>query len=57
VLNTLTEHDFQDSLKMYRSCENVAYARKMISSRLMMASRPKGHQMAAPVPEVMDTID
>jgi hypothetical protein len=42
VLNTLTEHNFQDTLKKNgRSAENGAYARKGTTSRLMVASMPK----------------
>jgi hypothetical protein len=41
VLNTLTEHDFQDAFKNGRSAGNGAYARKGTSSRVMVASRPK----------------
>jgi hypothetical protein len=41
VLNTLTEHDFQDSFKNGISSGNSAYARKGTSSSVMVASRPK----------------
>jgi hypothetical protein len=41
VLNTLTEHDFQDAFKNGRSAGNGAYARKGITSKLMVASRSK----------------
>jgi hypothetical protein len=42
VLNTLTEHDFQDALlKNGRSAGNGAYAQKGTISRVMVASRPK----------------
>jgi hypothetical protein len=41
VLNSLTEHDFQDAFKNGRSSGNGAYARKGTTSRAMVASRPK----------------
>jgi hypothetical protein len=41
VLNTLTEHDFQDALKNGRSAGNSAYAQKGTTLRVMLASRPK----------------
>jgi hypothetical protein len=42
VLNTLTEHDFQEAFKKNgRSIENGAYARKGTASRVMVAIRPK----------------
>jgi hypothetical protein len=41
VLNTLTEHDFQDPFKNYRSAENSEYTRKGTISRVMVVSRPK----------------
>jgi hypothetical protein len=41
VLNTITEHDFQNALKNARSTGNSAQARKETTSRVMMASRPK----------------
>jgi hypothetical protein len=41
VLNTLTEHDFQNTLKNDRSTGNGAYARKETTSRVMVASRSK----------------
>jgi hypothetical protein len=41
VLNTLTEHDFQDAFKNGRSAGNGAYARKETTSRAMVTSRPK----------------
>jgi hypothetical protein len=41
VMNTLTEHDFQDPFKNGRSSGNGAYTRKEITSRLMVASRTK----------------
>jgi hypothetical protein len=55
VLKTLTEHDFQDAFKKWQNC---AYAWKRTTSRVMVASRPKlaFDKMAAPVPEIMDTI-
>jgi hypothetical protein len=56
VLNTLTDHDFQNAFKNGRSTENGAYARRGADSRVMMASRLKlvSDQMAAPVPYIMD---
>jgi hypothetical protein len=44
VLNSLTEHDFQDAFKNGRSAGNGAYALKETISRVM----------AATVPEIMD---
>jgi hypothetical protein len=41
VLNSLTEHDFQDALKDDRSAGNGAYAWKGTTSRVMVVSRPK----------------
>jgi hypothetical protein len=41
VLNSLTEHDFQDAFKNGTSAGNGAYARKGTTSRLMVVSRPK----------------
>jgi hypothetical protein len=41
VLNTLTEHDFQDALKNGRSAGNGAYVRKGTMSRAIVASRSK----------------
>jgi hypothetical protein len=41
VLNSLTDHDFKDAGKTYRSTENGAYALKGTTSRVMVASRPK----------------
>jgi hypothetical protein len=41
VLNTLTEHDFQDAFQNGRSAGNGAYALKGTTSRVMVASRPK----------------
>jgi hypothetical protein len=56
VLNTLTEHEFQDAFKNGRSAGNGTYGRKGTTSRVMVASRPKVSfdQMAAPVLEIMD---
>jgi hypothetical protein len=57
MLNTLTEHNFQDPFKKTgRSAVKGAYTRKGIISRVMVASRPKVSfdKMAAPVPEIMD---
>jgi hypothetical protein len=39
VLNTLTEHDFQDAVKNGRSVGNGVYFRKGTTSRVMVASR------------------
>jgi hypothetical protein len=41
VLNTLTEHDFQNASKNDRSAGNGAYARTGTTSRVMVASKPK----------------
>jgi hypothetical protein len=41
VLNTLTEHDFQNAFKNGRSAGNDAYARKGTTSRVMVAIRAK----------------
>jgi hypothetical protein len=41
VLNTLTEHSFQDVFKNGKSADNGAYARKKTTSKVMVASRPK----------------
>jgi hypothetical protein len=41
MLNTFTEHDFQGAFKNGRSVGNGTYARKGITSRVMVASRPK----------------
>jgi hypothetical protein len=41
VLDTLTEHDFQDAFKNGRSAGNGAYERKRTASSVMVASRPK----------------
>jgi hypothetical protein len=41
VLNTLTEHDFQNVFKNDRSSGNGAYRWKGITSRVMLASGPK----------------
>jgi hypothetical protein len=38
VLNSLTEHDFQDAFKNDRSAGNGAYALKGTTSRVMVAS-------------------
>jgi hypothetical protein len=40
MLNTLTEHDFQDAFKNGRRAGNDAYARKGATSRVMVASGP-----------------
>jgi hypothetical protein len=56
VLNTLTEHHFQDGFKKGRSTGNSAYVRMATTSRVMVASRHKlvFDQMAAPVAEIVD---
>jgi hypothetical protein len=56
VLNTLTEHVFQDALKNGRSAGNGAYARKGTISRVMVASRLKVsfYHRAASVPKIID---
>jgi hypothetical protein len=41
VLDTLTEHDFQNAFKNSRSAGNGAYARKGTTLRVMVASRPR----------------
>jgi hypothetical protein len=41
VLNTLTEHNFQDAFKNAATLGNCAYARKGTTLRVMVASRPK----------------
>jgi hypothetical protein len=41
VLNTLTEHDFQDAFKNDRDAGNGALMRMRTTSRVMVASRPK----------------
>jgi hypothetical protein len=41
VLNTPTEHNFQDTFKKSRNSINDGYARKGTTSRVMMASRSK----------------
>jgi hypothetical protein len=41
VLNTLTEHGFQDAFKNGRSIANGAYTWMGTTSRVMVASRPK----------------
>jgi hypothetical protein len=57
VLNTLTEYDFQDAHKSGRNARNSAYAQKGTTSRVMVANSPNASfsQVAAPVPEIMDT--
>jgi hypothetical protein len=58
VLNTLTEHNFQDAVKNDRSTGNGAYVWKGTTSRVMVGLvGPKlvFYQMAAPVPEIMST--
>jgi hypothetical protein len=56
VLNSLTEHDYQDAIKDGRNAGNGAYARKGTASRVMVACSPKlvFDQMSAPVTEIMD---
>jgi hypothetical protein len=41
VMNTLTEHDFQDAFKNFRSAGNCAYAGKGTTWRAMVVSRLK----------------
>jgi hypothetical protein len=41
VLNTPTEHDFQDAFKIGRRAGNGAYTRKGTTSRMMVISRLK----------------
>jgi hypothetical protein len=41
VLNTLTEHDFQNAFENGKSAGNGAYARKGTASRVMVACSPK----------------
>jgi hypothetical protein len=41
MLNTLTEHDFQDAFKNGISAGNGAFARKGTTSRVITASRLK----------------
>jgi hypothetical protein len=41
VLNSLTEHNFQDEFKNGRSTGNGAYVRKGTTSRVMVASMTK----------------
>jgi hypothetical protein len=41
VLNTLTDHDFQDAFKNGRSAGNCSYERKSTTSGATVASRPK----------------
>jgi hypothetical protein len=41
VLNSLTEHDFQDEFKNGRSAGNGAYRMKGTTSRVIVATRPK----------------
>jgi hypothetical protein len=41
VLQTLTKHNFKNAFKNNRSAGNGAYARKVTTSRAMLASRPK----------------
>jgi hypothetical protein len=40
VLNTLTDHDFEDAFKNGKNAGNGAYAQKGTTSRVMAASRP-----------------
>jgi hypothetical protein len=41
VLNTLTEHDSQDAVKVDKNFGNSAYAQKGDTSKLVMARSPK----------------
>jgi hypothetical protein len=55
VLNTLTEDDFQDTLKMAEELRMVHKCGRGTTMSAMMASRPKVSfdHMAAPVSEIM----
>jgi hypothetical protein len=57
VLNTFTEHDFQDAFKEWQKCWESVHTRgrRLLQGRLWPAG-PKlvFDQMAAPVPEIMD---
>jgi hypothetical protein len=57
VLNTLTEHDFQDAFKKLQNNGNDEYTRKGNASKLRWSSGPKlvFDQMAAPILEIMDS--
>jgi hypothetical protein len=57
MLNTLTEHNFQDAFKNGRSSGNTVYVRNVTTSRVWGPVGPKLvlDQMAAPVAEIMDT--
>jgi hypothetical protein len=55
VLNTLTEHDFQDAFKNDRSAGNGTYTWKGTTSRWSVGIKLVFDQMAVPVPEIMDT--
>jgi hypothetical protein len=57
VLNTLTEHNFQDAFKNGSSAGYGAYVEKEATSWVMVATGPivSFDQMAAPVLEIMDT--
>jgi hypothetical protein len=57
VMNTLTEHDFQDAFKNCRKAGDRAYARKGTTWRVMVSSRPEVSfdQRTVRVPEIMDT--
>jgi hypothetical protein len=55
VLNNLTEHNFQDAFKKWRSVGNGAYTWKG-TSRAIVASRLKvSLWLEAPIPEIMDS--
>jgi hypothetical protein len=41
MLNSITEHDFQDAFKEWQSAGNGAHAQKETTSRVVVASRPK----------------
>jgi hypothetical protein len=41
VPNTLTEHDFKDAFKNGRSAGNCTFARKGVTSKLIVAIRSK----------------
>jgi hypothetical protein len=41
MLNTLTEHDFQDAVKIWQSAGDDGHVQKVTTSRVMVASRLK----------------
>jgi hypothetical protein len=52
VLNTLTEHKFQDAFIKMAEALGYAYTSRVISA---IRSEVSFHEMAAPVPDIMDT--